>query len=69
MTATDVDVTEWTAIERVVDRSTDSYPHVSPDTVSTVVHHEFARFDGRPLRDFVALFVERGARRELQALG
>jgi len=33
-----------------------------------VVHHNHARFDGRPVRDFVPLFVERGARQELAQL-
>lgn len=27
-----------------------------------VVNDYYARFDGRPIRDFVPLFVERGAR-------
>jgi len=45
-----------------------SYPGVGPDTVTTVVHHNHARFDGRPVRDFVPLFVERGARRQLAQL-
>jgi len=34
-----------------------------------VVHRNHARFDGRPVRDFVPLFVERGARQELAKLG
>jgi hypothetical protein len=56
---------EWTAIEQVVRRLRQSYPQVSADTVATVVHHNHARFDGRPVRDFVPLFVERGCRKEL----
>jgi hypothetical protein len=55
-----VDSSEWTAIGQVVDR-----PAVPPDTVTTVVHRNHAKFDGRPLRDFVPLFVERVSRREL----
>ena len=56
---------EWTAIEQVVSRLTQSYPQVPADRVATVVHHNHARFDGRPVRDFVPLFVERGSRKEL----
>jgi hypothetical protein len=60
---------EWTAIQQVVDRLKQSYPSVPPDIVVTVVHDNHARFDGRPVRDFVPLFVERGARKELAKLG
>ena len=60
-----VDSSEWTAIGQVVDRLKSSYPAVPPETVTTVVHRNHARFDGRPVRDFVPLFVERGSRREL----
>jgi hypothetical protein len=61
-----VESSEWTAIQQVVDRLRQSYPGVAPEMVTTVVHHAHAKFDGRPVRDFVPLFVERGAR---QALG
>jgi hypothetical protein len=33
------------------------------------VHHNHARFDGRPIRDFVPLFVERAAKRQLAKVG
>jgi hypothetical protein len=52
-------------IEQLVDRLKLTYPHVSAETIATIVHHYHARFDGRPVRDFVPLFVERGANREL----
>jgi len=52
----------------VVSRLTQIYPEVSAETVETVVHHNHARFDGRPVRDFVPLFVERGATKELARL-
>ena len=44
---------EWAAIEQLVDRLKVSYPEVSPDAIVTVVHQNHARFDGRPVRDFV----------------
>jgi hypothetical protein len=37
--------------------------------VSTVVHDIHARYEGRPLRDYVPLFVERNAKSELDRLG
>jgi hypothetical protein len=64
-----VDSSEWTAIEHVVERLTQRYPDLEPDTVMTVVHRSHARFDGRPLRDFVPLFVERRSREELAKIG
>jgi hypothetical protein len=64
-----VDATEWAAIQQVVDRLKQIYPAVPEDTVATVVLHDHARFDGRPIRDFVPLFVERRARQELRTLG
>jgi hypothetical protein len=61
-----VESSEWTAIQQIVDRLKQIYPRVPPDTVTTLVHHNHAKFDGRPVRDFVPLFVERGARQELR---
>lgn len=64
-----VDSSEWAAIGQVVDRLKQSYPTLSPDTVTQIVHQNHAKFDGRPVRDFVPLFVERGARKALAELG
>jgi hypothetical protein len=63
-----VDLIEWTAIEHLVSQLKQNYPEVPADTVATAVHRNHARFDGRPVRDFVPLFVERGAREELRQL-
>jgi hypothetical protein len=64
-----VDSNEWAAIGQVVDRLKQRYPSLSPDIITQVVHQNHARFDDRPLREFVPLFVERGARAELVKLG
>lgn len=63
-----VESNEWSAIQQLRQRLQLSFPEIAPETVMTVVHHNHSRFDGRPLRDFVPLFVERGAKRELQSL-
>jgi hypothetical protein len=63
-----VESSEWTAIQQVVERLQANYPAVSADTVTTVVHHNHARFDGRPIREFVPLLVERHSRQELAKL-
>jgi hypothetical protein len=64
----EVGSSEWSAIEQLVDRLTSVYPDVPADTVATVVHGNHARFDGRPVRDFVPLFVERGTKQQLMRL-
>ena len=63
-----VESSEWTAIQQVVERLKANYPAVPLDTVTTVVRHNHARFDGRPIREFVPLFVERHSRQELATL-
>ncbi|HEX3283305.1 MAG TPA: hypothetical protein VHT50_01295 [Mycobacterium sp.] len=42
---------------------------MSPETVAAVVQENHASFEGRPLREYVLLFVERSARSDLAALG
>ena len=58
-----------TAIAEVVERLSHTNPAVSPLTVADVVHRMHAKFEGRPVRDFVPLFVERNAKAELARLG
>ena len=59
---------EQTVIEQLVVRLTSSYPALSESTVKSVVLDVHSRYDDRPLRDFVPLFVERHARTELDRL-
>jgi hypothetical protein len=66
--ASHVGASEWSAIKQLVDRLRDVYPDVPADTVVTVVHQTHAKFDGHRVRDFVPLFVERGAKEELTRL-
>jgi hypothetical protein len=64
-----IELSEQTVIEQVVDRLTTRYPTIAATTVSTVVHDIYSRYNGRPLRDYIPLFVERNARTELDRLG
>jgi hypothetical protein len=64
----EVESSEWTAIGAIVDRLRASHPAVAAVEVESVVRRQYSRFDGRPVRDYVPLFVERAARRELDAL-
>ena len=63
-----IETSERTVIDQVVDRLALKYPGVSGEKVLNVVNDCYARFDGRPIRDFIPLFVERGARTALNQL-
>ena len=63
-----IELSEQTVIEQLVVRLTDRYPAISQSTVASVVLETHARFDGRPLRDFIPLLVERNAKSELERL-
>jgi hypothetical protein len=64
-----IELSEQTVIGHLVERLAQTFPRVSPDTVAEVVEGNHARFEGRPLREYVPLFVERSARRELAEIG
>jgi hypothetical protein len=64
-----IELSEQTVIDQVVERLSSRYPTIEAGTVSSVVRDVHARYDGRPLRDFVPLFVERNASTELKNLG
>lgn len=63
-----IELSEQTVIEQLVARLTSRYPAISESTVSSVVRDVHSRYEGRPLRDFVPLFVERHAKSELERL-
>jgi hypothetical protein len=63
-----IELSEQTIIDQLVERLTNRYPSISESTVASVVHDVYARFDGRPLRDYIPLLVERSARSELSRL-
>ncbi|MCW2516595.1 MAG: hypothetical protein JWR11_5637 [Mycobacterium sp.] len=63
-----IESSERTVIDQVVDRLVEKYPSVPGEKVADVVYDCYARFDGRPIRDYIPLFVERGARTQLARL-
>ena len=63
-----IELSEQTVIDQLVGRLTSRYPAISQSRVERVVHDVHARFDGRPLRDYVPLLIERSARSELDQL-
>lgn len=64
-----IETSEQTVIDNLVARLSQGYPAIEPATVESVIRDIHARYDGRPLRDYVPLFVERNAKSELSRLG
>jgi hypothetical protein len=60
-----IDLSEQTIIDQVADRLTRKCPTIPAETVIAVVRGVHARFDGRPVREYVPLLVERFAGEEL----
>ena len=58
---------EAEAISRIVQRLREQFPEVPSDALGEVVHGHYEEFDGRPVRDFVPVLVERATRAHLEA--
>ncbi len=63
-----IELSEQQIIAGVADRLTRKYPNFAAETVTEVVRDTHARFDGRPVREYVPLLVERLAGQELELL-
>ncbi|SDX66234.1 hypothetical protein SAMN05660209_01008 [Geodermatophilus africanus] len=57
---------EVRALDEVLRRLTDRFPEVPAEVVSGVVRAERQRLDGRPIREFMPLLVERAAAEQLR---
>lgn len=58
---------EAEAMARVVERLRQQFPEMPPDAIDAIVNGHYEAFDGRPVRDFVPVLVERATRADLQA--
>lgn len=63
-----IELSEQAILDQLVERLAQRYPGLAADTVMEVVREHHARFDGRPVRDYIPLFVERRARQQLALL-
>ena len=63
-----IELSEQQIIDQLTQRLADTHAQVEPERVTKVVREQYARFEGRPIRDFVPLFVERSATLELAQL-
>lgn len=57
---------EETALSAAAARLCARFSTVAPEVVNEVLRATHARFDGRPIRDFVPLLVERAAAERLR---
>ena len=57
---------EETALSAAAARLCARFSTVAPEVVDEVLRAAYARFDGRPIRDFVPLLVERAAAERLR---
>jgi hypothetical protein len=56
---------EHVLIKQIIDRLIARHPGAPENSVTDVVHGAYRRLDGKPIRDFVPLLVERRAHEEL----
>ena len=63
-----IGLNEQQIIDHMTARLSANYPTVPTEDVSRLIQDEYARFDDRPLREYLPLFVERAAKAELAKL-
>ncbi|GAA2011046.1 three-helix bundle dimerization domain-containing protein [Microbacterium ulmi] len=57
------------AIDEIVERLTERFPALPATTIREVVVGEYEGLDGAHVRDFVAVLVEKQAKKRLKTLG
>lgn len=62
------DDSEQRAVDEVIDRLGTKYPDVDRELIGEIVTQEHEAFDGRPVRDFVPVLVEKRAKQRVKAL-
>jgi hypothetical protein len=63
-----IELSEQQIIEQLAQRLAGAYTQVEPDQIARVVNEEYSRFEGRPIRDYIPLFVERHSAARLSKL-
>ena len=56
---------EARAIDVLIQRLSNSFTGIPPETVRAVVHASYNEYKGKPIRDFVPVLVEREAKLRL----
>jgi len=52
-------------IDEVIERLRERFPDISPQRIAAAVTEAHGTFEGRPIRDFIPVFVERAAQESL----
>ncbi|TFC84321.1 hypothetical protein E3T28_00460 [Cryobacterium sinapicolor] len=60
---------ERNAVAKVVDRLVERFPHIPRESIERAVLEEHTALEGRPIRDYVPVLVERGATGRLRGHG
>ena len=60
-----IELSEQQVIDQLAHRLVSVYPAADPTDVARLVNEEYSRLDGRPIRDYIPLFVERNAAAQL----
>jgi hypothetical protein len=61
-----IQISEEALLGEIQRRLLDEFPPVSALVVDTLIRNEHTRFEASRIRDFIPLFVEKRARRELK---
>jgi len=59
---------EERSVEEVIDRLAQKYPGVERAEIEKIVAEEHRAYDGRPVRDFVPVLVEKSAKKRVKHL-
>ena len=57
---------EHEGVEKAIDRLAERFPDVPREGIADLVHGEHATLQGRPVRDYVPVLVERAVRAQLR---
>lgn len=59
---------EQRSVDEVIDRLAGKYPEVDREEIARIVADEHHAFEGRPVRDFVPVLVEKSAKKRVKAI-
>lgn len=62
------DDSEQRGVDEVIDRLGKKYPDVDRELIREIVTDEHGAFNGRPVRDFVPVLVEKRAKQRVKSL-
>lgn len=60
---------EYVGLRNAIATISADYPEMSPAEIAGLVRAEHAKYEGRPVRDFVPVLVERAVRQQLRGRG